>query len=317
MNSSPIRRGRRFLIHPNRPRLRLGDVANRVDSCIGFFYLGVLILAVDRAAELIEVDATQIIDPLWPAVWVPTFASLPIGLITAIALVITAFLATFLFRFRLVRIATAVMFWEAGAILNSFGKVSHRDHMILWLLLVFVFLPKATGWTRSLRDRFARAEIFWYGQTLILFFYGLTGFWKIVGWCYQISVGQPHLLQSDSLARHVAVRLMQTDSTTPFGEFFVRYSWIGWPMFVGAVYLELASFVIPFRPRLHRAWGAALISMHLGIGWVMGIWFHPSLLVCGVLFTMSPFQRADEPLLPWRDLPGIVMVRNLLAKRGH
>ena len=314
VTDSAVRRLRRSLQEPREHRLSLDRVAERTEWCIGFFYLGVLILAVDRAVELLAIDARQIVDPLWPVAWVPSVAESPVGFALALALVGTTFLSTFLYRSRVVRIATAVSFWEAAALLNSFGKVSHRDHMILWILLVFVFLPTMRRWTDKRSDRFSRVEVFWYAQMLVMFFYCLTGFWKVVGWGYQFLAGQPHLLQVDSLARHVAVRLMQTDSTTPFGELFVRHAWLGWPLFVGVIYLEWGSIFIPFRPRLHRIWGTALISMHLGIGWVMGIWFHPSILVCGVLLVMSPFQRPDESLLPLSDLPGVPLVRKLLSR---
>ena len=46
----------------------------------------------------------------------------------------------------------------------------------------------------------------------------------------------------------------------------VSSRWIGWVLFLAAIYLEAAALLVAFRPAIHRWWGIGLIMLHLGIG---------------------------------------------------
>ena len=108
----------------------------------------------------------------------------------------------------------------------------------------------------------------------------------------------------DALARQIVDQLLRTNSTSLLGPFFIEHPFLGWPLNLGAVYLELFAFVSVFRFSLHRFWGVTLILFHLGTYLMMKVSFHINILLLGLFFVYSPFAL---PRNSWRvilyDLP--------------
>jgi hypothetical protein len=114
----------------------------------------------------------------------------------------------------------------------------------------------------------------------------------------------------DGFAQIVAHQQMRFNQDPVLAEFFVDNHVIGWAMFIGTMYVEVAAINAVFRPRLHRTWGILLIGFHVGTELAMGFTFLPNVLVAAILFVCSPFApdavSVREALL---DLPGIYLVR--------
>ena len=171
--------------------------------------------------------------------------------------------------------------------------------------IIFVLLPKGR-WRgpRRFADRHYYLTVFWTAQFVVLFFYTLTGFWKVYVAIQDLIGGRISTLNFAGFSYIVADRLGQSNSEAVLGNFFSRHELVGWLLFLGTMYIESFSVVIAFRPRLHRVWGMALVLFHVGTQLVLGFAFTQNIVLLGLLFLCSPFtpDRVDvkETLL---DLP--------------
>src|SRR5205814_2033584 len=165
-------------------------------------------------------------------------------------------------------------------------------HASIWTAFLFILLPDGTpdviAASRRRAQRYLR--VFWSAQAAVLLFYSLSGSFKILGIIVQFSRGEVNALMPQAMSRFIAERLMETMPTGPqfVGPWFIDHPYAGWPMHVMAIYLEAFSFVVAFRPTLHRLWGACLILMHLGIYFTMSIMFSWQCLLVGLLLVCSP-----------------------------
>jgi hypothetical protein len=128
--------------------------------------------------------------------------------------------------------------------------------------------------------------------------------------------GEVCSLAPEALARHIANRALLTQSQPFLADWMIDQTWLSWPMYLGALYLEAFAVLIAFRPALHRLWGSGLILLHLGIGMAMEIWFVPPMFLLALLFVNSPFQgeTATWRTMIWQ-LPGLDLVYVALGRR--
>ena len=289
---------------------------------VRFFYAANLFWAAIRLEERARWDVYEALHPLWPLFWadgadVNVFATYIFTFNTVVAFVAVMFPASG--TARILAFAGVLL---AGALENSFGRICHYGHAWVWVTLFFAFLPAGTprqlATSRILRQRFL--QMFWAAQFAILFFYSMAGWLKLVTVPVQLPRGEVCAVAPEALARHIANCLLQTNpqpllETRPLpllAEWLVNHVWIGWPLFLGAIYLEAFSVLIAFRPALHRWWGDGLILLHLGIGLGMDIWFVPAMFLLALLLVNSPFHREETP---WRQLiwqlPGLDLLHYL------
>ncbi|MGI9506631.1 MAG: hypothetical protein ACR2RE_26620, partial [Geminicoccaceae bacterium] len=66
-------------------------------------------------------------------------------------------------------------------------------------------------------------------------------------------------------------------------------AWIGWPVYLIVVYIELVAIFAWPRPSLHRLFGLALACFHFGTFLLLGIAFPKHILILTVLLIWSPF----------------------------
>lgn len=257
----------------------------------------------------------------WPVAWIAwTGIRLGVPLVIAAALV-APLAAAALPQHRTTRAAAALALLWFGALWNSLGGgvVSHGLHAWIWVALVFVLLPDGTP--DQLRASVGRAHryrvVFWSAQAAVLLFYSLGGSFKVAGAIFQWANGEVHAFAPDALARHAAFRLLEGSGPVLLGSAVVSHPRWGWPFFMIALYLEVASIVVAFRPALHRAWGLALIAMHLGVFAALAILFQWQILLVGLLLVGSPFApERGSAIGALRELPLFGDAYAWLRRRG-
>jgi hypothetical protein len=268
----------------------------RATIIVRAFYACTAFLLIEWAPDWAEWTTVHTLEPLWPLAWAKWT-----GIETAIAFVHGSSLACALFaaimpHLRAARLAAAVTFMLEAALLNSRTGtvVAHGLHPWLWTALLFVFLPSGTeaeiAASRPRSQRYLR--VFAGAQATILMFYSLSGLLKIAGAAVQLSRGEVHAFAAEALARHAAYRLLEGADPSGFfavGPWLVSHPGAGAMIFPLAIYLETCSFLVAFRPALHRIWGMALIMMHLGTYFVLTILFSVQILLLGLLLLASPF----------------------------
>jgi hypothetical protein len=272
------------------------------------YYAAILFFAVATLQDWsVYLDRRETL-ALWPVCWlnaVPLHGGI-LGIL--IGYLVTAFLGAIFPARRWARALVFAGLLEFAALDNSFGKISHNYH--LWVLTAFwlVFLPRAPVRTadRSTRQRFLL--IFWGCQAIVLLTYTMSGVGKIGGAIYQLCSGQNNLLLPTGLASIIADRLLQTNSSSWLGPWLLAHPWLGWPLGLAALYLELFAFWAAFRPALQRWWAAGLIVFHIGVYLLMGITFTQTVLLVGLLFLTAPLYGDEQrggtimkrlPLLGW------------------
>lgn len=263
---------------------------------------------------LLDVEA---IDPQGPAGWIDTTD--PGGDITLILLLFGfgSFLAALWPMSRTFRIMYALGLLEYLSVKFGFGKVNHNLHAWLWVSGFFVFLPSA----RRLREPDARTRqstlsVVWSAQVLVLFFYTLTGVWKVAYGLHAFTSERISSFQLEGFSLIVGERLLATDQSALLGEFFVRNEVLGWMLFNGTVYLEAAALLVAFRPRLHRLWGGGLIAFHIGTQLAMGFTFIQNIALLALLFMASPLAPERVTVKEvFLDLPGIHLLAGLLVRK--
>lgn len=256
--------------------------------------------------------------PLWPVAWVElTGIPAAVNIIMTVAL-LAATLCMMFPEKRIFRIFLFIGLLEYTAFSYSFGYIGHSWHGWLGFSFFFIFLPN--GKRERLEGSITRRQLyltaFWAAQALVMGFYSMSGFWKVIAGTYQFLKGEVHVLAFDALSRQIANQLLRTDSTSLLGPFFIEHPLLGWPLNLGALYLEFFAFVSVFRFSLHRFWGLTLILFHLGTYLTMKVSFHINILLLGLFFVYSPFAPTNNS---WRvilyDLPLIGWVSEKLNGR--
>ena len=268
-------------------------------------YVFLLYLAIQQITELVVLTDQALDLPLWPVAWLGASGALfPVGVKALFFFYLgTNVLAAVLPGWRSVRIAACLGLLEYVALKSSFGKINHSFHLPVLVSGLLVFLPD--GWdARPARASRATRQgtllVFWLCQAGVLLSYTMSGLGKLGGALYQLALGQPNAFAPGALGSHIALRLLQTHSQSELGAWIIHHPWLTWPGLPAAIYLELFSFWIVFRPALQRFWAAGLILFHLGTFFTMTITFPQSSFLLALLLFQSPF--APERFPGWQTL---------------
>ncbi len=226
--------------------------------------------------------------PQWPVFWVND-----LGIQASVWIILGIFLFGSLFALcspfsRTARGLAFLGYLLSAAFLYSTRSIGHSHHALIWCAFVFLFLP---SWkvSPSRYKKYRALTIFWAAQALILLFYSLAGFWKIYWAFWAMAAGKPHSFSLDALARHLQAKLVDTNFSTPLGDFIMQYPSIGFPLYLGTILLELLSLWFAFQRRYLRLWGVLLLGFHLGVYLMMGIGFLGASYICIYLFMLSPW----------------------------
>jgi hypothetical protein len=232
---------------------------------------------------------------IWPIFWLK-FINFPFGLaLIKISFIVSSILASFIPQSRLVRIVSFVTLMEFVALYFSVLQLDVDWFTMLLASFFLIFLPdnwsNPTEYPEKEKKKFLL--VFWGTQAITLLTYSMAGIGKLVGAYGQILGGQSNAFDPKAGALHIADRLIVTNSTSPLGPWGVENYLILWPFFVGSIYLLLFSFVIAFRPSLHRLWALGLILFHTGNYLVINIGFNAHDFLLSLLLILSPFA-------PWK-----------------
>lgn len=293
----------------------------RAQNLVRFYYFCLLFFSVFLFTNWWDVSfVTQsVISPFWPTSWIylvsPIFAVYSIRLL----FIAGAFLAAVFPEQRFARVVAFLGLIEFVSLYASFWKLDVDWYT--WILVAFllIFLPK--GWSNPIKATLLTRQkfllIFWGSQAIVLLTYSMSALGKIFGSTSQFLLGEAHSFSIEASALHIADRLLATNATSVFGPLVINHPWIGWPFFVGAIYLMLFAFFASFRLSLQRVWGIGLILYHIGAYLTMNIAFSSNILLLALLLLHSPFKEQntkwqtillDIPLFGW-------VFRLYLAKR--
>lgn len=176
---------------------------------------------------------------------------------------------------------------------NSQGSINHGLHMWLWIAIFAVALPPHGNSPARRIDQMNYISVFLAIQSLLLFFYTLSGFWKLKAGFESLLAGEAGNFSLLSLPRIVAHRAVQTGDSPMLADLLIDFHLLAWPAFMALILIQLFSVLIAFRPNLHRIWGVLLASFHLGTWLLLEITFAYQLLLVLLFFVMSPFHPMD------------------------
>lgn len=238
-----------------------------------------------------------ITDPIWPIYWL-NYVNTKLGIRIILWLrLVGGLVAVTNSNLRISRVFIFISLIEFYALKNTFGKVSHSNHLTMIICLILVFLPNNWNKIKYPQKKIWHGTIntFIFSQVFIMLTYSLSGIGKILGGIYQISLGEVHVFHPYALALHISDVLYHTNQENYFGALLVKHYYLGWPLMIGAIYLQLFSFFITYRPSLHRYWGISLILFHVGAYLTMGIYFWDNCYILAIFFIHSPFrpQKTD------------------------
>jgi hypothetical protein len=287
---------------------------------VRMFYVLSLLWPVQSMRSWPELRKSTAIDPLWPGEWIDLVGiTVGISLILGFYLVATVAVAA-LPQLRVARIAYAFGLLQFMAIENGFGKVNHTYHAWFWVSAFLILLPGARqAWrpdaTRDQRQLFL--QVMMLAQMAVLFFYTLTGLWKVWYATLALFNDQVSAFEVQGFSLLIGKQLLGMNKATLAGDLLVANPWLGWVLFNGTMYLETVSLLILFRPRLHRAWGFGLILFHLGTQAAMSVLFPTNIVLVGLLLLCSPFapERLDLKATIL-DLPGVHIVSRSRQRRS-
>ncbi len=273
------------------------------------FYLVNLLISFDLVRRGLEI-ARQGLEPalLWPVFWVdgPNFETAATAI--ALALPVTAILALWYHVSWWPRLLVFLAHLQFAALENSFGSINHLLHYPLWISLFLLLAPvgprpQARAATSAHMRVLYPAFV---AQAFVGLFYSLSGYHKAYSGFFPSSTGISSF-HPDALPLLVLRRWQETGKEPMLGDFFVSNIELAWPAYLAVIYFELFFLVAVFRPQLHRLFGLALATFHLGVWLVLGIAFPYQPVLVALLFIWSPFTAFDQATMGQRlgQLPGI------------
>lgn len=289
----------------------------KAENLVRLFYALMLFILSQKLGLLIKFSNISQIDPLWPVYWVE-YTSVPKSFFLIFSvLLLFNFICILNTNVRIYRAVFFIALLQFLAFHYSLGKINHDMHTWLFASFFLIFLPTLNSNKKSISitDKHNYLTIVWFCIFITLFFYSLAGFWKVYGSLIHILNNEPSILSLDVFARLISHRLLQTDSHTLLGPFFIKNYFLGWISHLSFIYIELFCFLIAFRPSLHRIWGILLVLFHLGVMLTMGISFDKTLIYDALFLICSPFAPSNirfKTIL--YDLPVLSLILQSIPK---
>ncbi|MFL0352248.1 hypothetical protein [Xanthomarina sp. GH4-25] len=251
----------------------------------------------------------KMIDPLWPMVVFKNISAGYLTLFFQINLFISFIWLCVKPNQKFFKVYAFIIYFLYIAFNNSFGKINHGSHLSLMILFCYMFIPT------NRKDKYQEKTILTFAtaQFFLLMAYSLSGAWKLF-WGIVEFFNKDVSLFSPYSFRNVIIEQYQYVDPTLIGAWFLEHYYIGWVMYLAVVYIEICSVFIFFKPNLHKIWGVLLLSLHLGIHFILRVNMFSAPLYIGVLFLMSPFYLKTDFKTTLLSLPGVFETRLLFQK---
>lgn len=146
---------------------------------------------------------------------------------------------------------------------------------------------------RSRSQRRSYLAIYFLAQSLIALFYTSSGARKAY-YGFVAPEGAVSSFAHDALPLLVTQKWLQTGDHPLLADFFVHHLWLAWPAHLLVIYIELFALLAVFRPELHRLWGLVLLTFHLLVWPLLGMYQR---VLVALLFICSPFAPQSRPYL--------------------
>ena len=207
-------------------------------------------------------------------------------IITALAMLFS-FAAAMRPKFQIFRIFFSIFFFLFNALANSEGGLTHLWQFWLWSSVVLAFLPtidfKNNRATKRV-EKLIYLNGWWSAQALVLMFYFLSGFWKLVGFVVQFAAGEPNFLSADGLKYHLASEIIRAGADPLFKRFIFHQSILSPILALSALCLQLFCLPCIFIARFRPWAGIGLLFFHIGTSVFLGISYPTNFFLLGVLF---------------------------------
>ena len=279
---------------------------SRAELLVRIFYSMCACVAMLHVAEFPALSKSPPSAWLWPVSWF-SLTGVPIGLALVSCLYLFGSLLSALSpNRREFRITTFIGMLCFLGFQFSYGKIDHGFHFWLWASAILVLLPNqtATVLARRVSTRQYYLSVVFFCQVALSLFFTVAGVWKVLVAIYQAAIGEAHAFSIDAFARQIAMHMVDEGSTTPAGGLILANPILGWPLYLGAIYLEVFSLVAVSRAPLHRIWGIFLMLFRFGTMVILGFWNAWSMVIVALFFVSSPFGPEDtDPMRVVRELP--------------
>jgi len=292
MSSQQLKLIRRFFSAPHQFKSAVGLFARQrgefahIQVLIRAFYAVMVMFASFQLPEWESYSGRGKADLLWPVAWISQMNQRE-GVLLVLCLWLSGVMMAVIFpQNRGARIAAFLGFFFFAAFNNSFGKIGHSLHHWVLVSFLLIFLPTDTS-GRLGRQR--TIQIFVLIQLLIGLTYTMAGIGKLGGIVLHLWNGEMSALHPQAMAYIVAERLLQTNTQSLFGPWFVAHPYPSWLFLLGAVYLQFASLWFVARPEWHRAWAIGVALFHIFSYFTFTIIFPQSVLVLLLFFGATPF----------------------------
>ncbi len=239
---------------------------------------------------------TQIETP-WPIMWFPLVGFTTAYIFVRLFFIGASILAAWKPEWRSARILSFVALFEFCSLYLSVLQLDMDGYGLVLTSLLFIFLP--SGYTEEKTTTLVRMKflvVFFAVQAENLLTYSMGGVGKLYGAITQITAGQSHFFDIHAAALYIADRQILTNMRTVLGPWAVDHYILSYLWLLCTLYLLLFSFVIAFRPKLHRFWGLMLILFHVGNYLVINIGFVSHVFLWSLLLLASPFAPQKTSL---------------------
>ncbi|MES2307255.1 MAG: hypothetical protein V4507_00190 [Verrucomicrobiota bacterium] len=259
---------------------------SQIQTLIRAFYAAMVLHASFQLPEWESYLGRGKADPLWPVSWLSSVDQRSGILFILVLWLSGAVMAVVFTEKRWARGWAFLGFFFFAAFNNSFGKIGHSLHHWVLISFLLIFLPSCTQ-GRMGRQRVI--QLFIAIQFLIGLTYTMAGIGKIGGIFLHLFNGEMSPLHPYAMSYIVAERLLQTNTDSLFGAWFVSHPYPTWIFLLGAFYLQFASLWFVARPVWHRAWAVGVALFHIFSYFTFTIIFPQSVFVLLLFFGASPF----------------------------
>ncbi|MEM6822132.1 MAG: hypothetical protein AAF558_09350 [Verrucomicrobiota bacterium] len=231
--------------------------------------------------------------PLWPILWVQ-WLPCNTGVFIILVLFLTgSFTGAFFARWRSARLLAFIGIFFFTAFNNSFGKIGHSLHVLTFISFILIFLPDGWHLARQPKRVIRQSTIFtlWCAQAIPLLAYTMAGLIKIICGVGQLVSGQASVFGWEGLPRHVADRLLQTNSEPFLGSIFIDYPWFSMPLMWITLYIEFFALWALFRPAIQWFFIGSLVAFHAASFFTMTIIFPHNCFLIVLLLAAAPLHN--------------------------